>query len=114
YYGVRLVVSVKFLRFSKQSYELDVLALRLHRIAIDRVLDLHRSVDVEVSEAAAEIRRASDLPEEPRETLSSRSALRRQECAELLREIQQNGAGLEHTDRHRAAPIHERGNLRIR
>jgi hypothetical protein len=43
------------------------LAFDLHGKAIDGVFDLERRVTVEMTEAAAQIRRAAHLPEQPRQ-----------------------------------------------
>ena len=89
------------------------LALHLHREAVDRVLDLDRRVGVEVAESAAEVRRAAHLPEQPGQTFGPRRASRHQR-AELLGQVHQDGARLEHADRRLAAAIQERGDLRVR
>ena len=67
-----------------------------------------------MAEAAAEIGRAAHLPEQPGQALGPALAVRRQEGAELLGEIEQDRAGLEHADRRRAAAVHQRGDLRVR
>ena len=67
-----------------------------------------------MAEAAAEIGRAAHLPEQPRQAFGARAGLGRQERAELLREIQQDRAGLEHPDRLRAAAVQQRRDLGVR
>ena len=51
------------------------LALDLHREAVDRVFDLGRRIGVEVAEAAAQVRRAAHLPEQPRQAVGARLGL---------------------------------------
>src|SRR5208283_239334 len=82
------------------------LTLRLHRVPIDRIFDLRRRVGEEVAESSAEIRRASHLPEQPGQAFGARADLGRQECPELLGEIEQDRAGLEDADRLRTAAVH--------
>ena len=102
-------------RFSRQPLVQHVQQpLRLHREAVDRVFDLDRRIGVEMPEAAADIGRAAHLPEQPRQALGARRRVGRQEGAELLGEMDQDRAGLEHADRLRSAAIHQRGDLRVR
>ena len=67
-----------------------------------------------MAEAAAQIGRAAHLPEQPRQAFGARGRLGRQESAELLGQIQQDRAGLEHPDRLRAAAVHQRRDLGVR
>ena len=90
------------------------LALRFHREAVDRVLLLHISVRVEVSEAAAEIGCAAHLPEQPVHGFGALGVVSRQEGAELFREIEQDRAGLEHPSRWVGAVVHHSWNFRVR
>ncbi len=93
------------------------LALHLHRVAVDRVFDLHRRIGIEMAEAAAEIGRGSHLPEQPVHRLGARPDVRRQEGAEFLGQIEQDRAGFEQPDRLAAAlrrVIHHRRDLGIR
>src|SRR6185312_16256653 len=90
------------------------LPLHLHGESIDGVFNLRRRVGVEMSKAAAEIRRASHLPEQPGQTFGSLRRLLRHESTELLGKVEQDRAGFEHADRLLSAAIHERGNLRVR
>jgi hypothetical protein len=65
--------------------------------------------------AAAKERRRAHLPEKPRQALGARGMQGRQKCtAKLLREIHQDRARLEDTDRLGAAAIQQRRDLRIR
>src|SRR5208282_3699392 len=89
------------------------LTLHLHRVAIDRILDLRRRVGEEVAESSAEIRRASHLPEQPGQAFGARAGLGRQEGAKLFREIEQDRAGLEDPDRLRTAAIYHRRYLGV-
>ncbi len=66
-----------------------------------------------MAEAAADIGRAAHLPEQPRQTLGACLGLGRQEGTEFLGEIHQDGAGLEHADRLRAAAIDESRDLGV-
>src|SRR5579871_3712039 len=75
------------------------LALCLHRVPVDGVLDFHGRVFVEMREAAANVRGTSDLPKQPRKAIAASRGLGRNEATELFREMEQNGAGLE--DAHR-------------
>src|SRR6185312_16575918 len=90
------------------------LALYLHREAIDGVFDLGGCISIEVPESATEVGRCAHLPEEPRQTFGTRRMLGRQELAKLLREIDEDGARLEHADRLRTAAIEQRRNLGVR
>src|SRR5271165_2837057 len=69
--GDRVDAAPDVLVLGQAAVEYVELALHLHREAIDRILDLRRRVSVEVAEPAAEIGRASHLPEQPRETLGA-------------------------------------------
>ena len=88
------------------------LALGLHREAVDRVFDLERGIVIEVPEAAAEIRGGALQPEQPVERLGPRGVIARQELPELLREVEQDRAGLEHP--HVLVGVIERRNLGVR
>ena len=73
-----------------------ILALGLHRVAVDGIFDLYRRVGVEMAEAAAEEGRAAHLPHQP---ATGRRCARRvggQEGAEFLGEVEQDGAAFEH------------------
>jgi hypothetical protein len=83
-------------------------------LAVDGILDLGRRIGIEVAEAATEIGRATHLPEQPRQAFRALGALRRHERAELLREIEQNGARFEHAYRVGSAAIHQGRNLGVR
>ena len=52
-----------------------------------------------MAKSAAKVRRASHLPEQPGQALSALGGFRRQKGAELLREVKQDRAGFEDTDR---------------
>src|SRR5690606_4694927 len=75
------------------------LTLGFHGVAVDRVLVLLRRVGVEVTEAAADEGRTAHLPEQPVEALGTTTDVLRNEGAELVRQIQQDGAGLEQPQR---------------
>src|SRR5690606_29643374 len=75
------------------------LTLGFHGVAVDRVLVLLRRVGVEVTEAAANEGRTAHLPEQPVEALGTTTDVLRNEGAELVRQIQQDGAGLEQPQR---------------
>src|SRR5207245_11795569 len=81
---------------------------------VDGVFDLGRRVGIEMAKTAAEIGRTAHLPEQPRKTFGARLDVGRQERAELFREIDQDGGGLEDADRLLAAAVHQRRNLRVR
>src|SRR5690606_24418630 len=67
------------------------LTLGFHGVAVDRVLVLLRRVGVEVTEAAADEGRTAHLPEQPVEALGTTTDVLRNEGAELVRQIQQDG-----------------------
>ena len=67
-----------------------------------------------MAESAAEIRRRAHLPEEPGEALRTLGGFGRQEGPELLRQMEQDRAGLEEPDRLRTAAVHQSGDLRVR
>ena len=67
-----------------------------------------------MAEAAAQERRAAHLPEQPRQAFGASGAVRRQERAELLGQVQQDRAGFEHPHRRRAAMVHQHRDLGIR
>jgi hypothetical protein len=90
------------------------LALGFHREAVDRVFDLARRIGVEMPEAAAQVGRAAHLPEQPRQALGALPQVGGQEGAELLGQVQQDRAGLEHADRLRPAAVDQRRDLGVR
>ena len=67
-----------------------------------------------MAEAAAQERRRTHLPEQPRKAFRARGAVRRQEGAELFSEIDEDRAGFENAHRLLLAAIEQRGDLRIR
>eukprot|EP00754_Rhynchopus_humris_P039814 Rhum_TRINITY_DN22910_c0_g1::Rhum_TRINITY_DN22910_c0_g1_i1::g.176502::m.176502 len=90
--------------------------LRLHRVAVDRILVVHRRIREEVSEAAADERRGSHLPHQPVHALRPCSGAvgAREELTVLLRNVHQNGARLEETNRLAAAVVVQGRDLRVR
>ena len=82
-------------------------SFRFHGEAIDGVFDLHWCVGVEVAEASAEVGRAAHLPEQPGQAFGAGGGVGGEEGAELLGEIEQDGAGFEEADRLGAAAIHQ-------
>src|ERR1700687_2610810 len=101
-----------FARFESPVEHVE-LTLCLHGEPIYRVFDPGWRVGVEVAEAPTDVRRASRLPEQPREAFGARAVSGRQEDAELLGEIYQDGAGLEYPNRHRVALIHQSRDLGV-
>src|SRR5690554_3336642 len=89
------------------------LTLGFHGVAVDRVLVLLRRVGVEVTEAAADEGRTAHLPEQPVEALGTTTDVLRNEGAELVRQIQQDGAGLEQPQRRVHADVKHHQNLRV-
>jgi hypothetical protein len=90
------------------------LPLGLHGEAVDRVFDLARRVGVEVAEPAAQVGRAAHLPEQPGQALRPLGhRLGQERTAELLGEVQQDGARFEHADRLGSAAVEQRGDLGI-
>ena len=67
-----------------------------------------------MAEAATQVGRAAHLPEQPRQAFGARGRIGGQQRAELLGQVQQDRAGLEHTDRLRAAAVQQCRNLRVR
>ena len=90
------------------------LALDLHGVAVDGVLELLRCVGVEMAEAAAEIGCGSHLPEQPGQALRPLRAARRDERVELLRQVEKNRGGLEHARGRGRAAVEQAGDLRVR
>jgi hypothetical protein len=101
-----------FVRFESPVEHVQ-LTLRLHGEPIYGIFDPSRRVGVAVTEAPTKVRRASRLPEQPREAFGARAVSGRQEDAELLGEIYQDGARLEYPNRHRAALVHQRRDLGV-
>ena len=66
-----------------------------------------------MTEAAAQIRGAAHLPEQPGQAFRSGRGFGRQERTELLGEIQQDRAGFEDPHRLRAATIQQRRDLGV-
>src|SRR5690554_4952333 len=89
------------------------LTLGFHGVAVDRVLVLLRRVGVEVTEAAADEGRTAHLPEQPVEALGTTTDVLRNEGAELVRQIQQDGAGLEQPQRRVHAGVEHRRDLGV-
>ncbi|KEH12832.1 hypothetical protein GY15_17545 [Delftia sp. 670] len=89
------------------------LALGFHGEPVDRVLEFFGSIGIEMTEAAAQVRRRSHLPEQPVQRLGACSGFGRQQRAKLLGQVQQDGARLEHAHRRLHAAVHQRGNLGI-
>ena len=112
--GDRVLGACHVLRLRQVSVEDVELALDLHGVAIDGVLDLLRRVGVEVAEAAAEVGGGAHLPEEPVEALSALSVFGGQELAELLGQVEKDGARLEDACRFLGAVIDERRDLGVR
>jgi hypothetical protein len=83
----RICVAAKIRIVSEAPVEHVELALDLHREAADRVFDLERRVGIKMAEAAAQIRGAAHLPEQPGQAFRSGGGFRRQERTELLGEI---------------------------
>src|SRR5580704_2812084 len=109
----RVVGARDIFAFREAAVEDIEQALRLHCEAIDGVFDLERRVGVEMAESAAEIWRRAHLPEEPRKALRALGGFGRQEDSKLLREIEQDCAGLEEPDRLRTAAVHQSRDLRV-
>src|SRR6185369_17385959 len=112
--GDRIVRARQILIFSKVAVEHVELSLGLHRIAVDRIFELRRSVGEEMAEAAAEERRGADLPHQPGKSLRARPAGGREELTELLGKIKEDRTRFEHSDRLGSAAVNEGGDLRIR
>src|SRR5690554_1751021 len=89
------------------------LTLGFHGVAVDRVLVLLRRVGVEVTEAAADEGRTAHLPEQPVEALGTTTDVLRNEGAEPVRQIQQDGAGLEQPQRRVHAGVEHRRDLGV-
>src|SRR3546814_10198467 len=66
-----------------------------------------------MAEAATDEGRCADLPGEPAQCFGARGGLGGQEVAELFRQMDQDRARFEYADRHVAAGIDQRGDLRI-
>src|SRR5882762_6492565 len=96
----------EFVRF-ESSVEHVELTLRLHGEPIYSIFDPGWRVGIEVAEASTDVRRASRLPEQPREAFGARAVSGRQEDAELLGEVYQDGTGLEYSKGHRVALVHQ-------
>src|ERR1700722_4202555 len=79
------------------------LPFHFHGEPVDRVFDLGGRIEIEMTEAAAQVWRAAHLPEQPGQAFSSGRRFGGQKGAELLGQVHQNRAGLEHTDGFRAA-----------
>ena len=112
--GHRVVVAGDVAPGGQQPVEHIELALGLHRVAVDRVLELFRRVGIEMPEAAADEGRAAHLPEQPRQAFGARGRRGGQQGAELLGQMHQDRAGLEDPDRLRAAAVEQRRDLRVR
>src|SRR5271156_972302 len=67
-----------------------------------------------MAKAAADIRRAAHLPEQPRQAFRPRAHFRRQELAELLGQVHQDRSRFENADRLWAAAVDKRRDLGIR
>ena len=89
------------------------LALHLHREPVDGVFHLVGRVGVEVAETAAEIGRRAHLPEQPRQAFRAFRRVLGQEGAVLLREIEQDRAGLEDAGGFGQGMVDQRRNLRV-
>src|SRR5690554_5053398 len=89
------------------------LALDLHGVAVDRVLELLRCVGIEMTEATTEQRSAPHLPEQPIQALGAPGHVLGNELTELLRQVQQDGAGLEQPQRRVDAGIQHGRDLRV-
>src|SRR3546814_19831118 len=66
-----------------------------------------------MAEAATDEGRCADLPGEPAQCFGARGGLGGQEVAELFRQMDQDRARFEYADRHVAAGIAQRGDIRI-
>jgi GMC oxidoreductase len=89
--GDRVVAtSDVFVRFEPPVEHVQ-LTLRLHGEPVYGIFDPGRRIGVEVAEAPADVRRASRLPEQPRQAFRARLVSGRQEDAELLGEVYQDG-----------------------
>ncbi len=71
--GDRALLAAEVLALGEAAVEHVQLARDLHRVAVDRVLDLDGGAGVEMSKATAEEGGAAHLPEEPGERLGARS-----------------------------------------
>ncbi len=99
-----------FVRFEPPVEHVE-LTFRLHGEPIYGIFDPGRRVGVEVAEAPTDVRRASRLPEQPREAFGARTVFGRQEDAELLGEVYQDGTGVEYSNGHRLALVHQSRDL---
>lgn len=90
------------------------LAFSFHRKAVDRVLDLHWRIVIEVAEAAAEERRRALQPEQPVEGFGATGRIFRQEETKFFRQIEKNVAGLKYPGRRRGGMVAEGRDLRVR
>ena len=70
--GASAPLAAHFRYLQREGVELP---LRLHGEAVDGIFDLGRRIGVEMAEAAADIRRAAHLPEEPGQAFGARGAL---------------------------------------
>ena len=89
------------------------LALGLHGEAVDAVFDRLGRVGVEVAETAAEIGGGAHLPEQPVQAFGAPVMVGGQKRAELLGQVEQNGAGFEQPGRRFGVVIHHRRDLGI-
>ncbi|CEE82426.1 hypothetical protein XAC2852_820143 [Xanthomonas citri pv. citri] len=71
-------------------------ATHLGVVALDRVRNLFRCIDVEVTHLTAHRAQPAHLPEQPLQCSDPAAGIARQEAAGLLGQIQQDRAGLEH------------------
>src|SRR5690606_972656 len=112
--GDGIILAADEAMLGKLAIEYVKLTLYLHREAIDGIFKFLRRIGVEMPEAAAKIRGRAHLPEQPGEALRPPRRVRRQEGAEFLREIDEDRAGLENTDRRAAASVHQGRNFGVR